>query len=136
VLKQSNREKADALVPIVVKRCIEVTNNTESVTATFKDGTTATGWLLVACDGAGSRIRRYLHPSAFENNPVPVRLIGITVSYTPAQVAAALAIDPYFFQGTHSESNIYLFFSCKLTLSLRLPFHGASIIHKRITTYF
>lgn len=73
----------------------------------------ATGWLLVASDGASSRIRQYLHPSAYENIPVPVGLLGVTVSYTPAQVAAALAIDPYFFQGTHSDSNIYLFFSCK-----------------------
>lgn len=102
------------------KRSTEIINNTESVTVKFEDGTTATGWLLVACDGAGSRIRRYLHPSAFENIPVPVKLLGITVSYTPAQVAAALAIDPYFFQGTHSESNIYLFFSCKFTF--QLPF--------------
>ncbi|KAH8688838.1 FAD binding domain protein [Talaromyces proteolyticus] len=93
------------------KRLTGVVNNTESVTVKFEDGTTATGWLLVACDGSNSLVRKYVHPSAFENVPVPVHLLGVTVSYTPEQVAAALAIDPYFFQGTHSESNFYLFFS-------------------------
>ncbi|CRG87031.1 hypothetical protein PISL3812_04045 [Talaromyces islandicus] len=93
------------------KRSTEVIENTESDTVKFEDGTNATGWLLIACDGAASRTRRYLHPSAFENLPVPVNLLGITVPYTPTKLAAALAIDSYFFQGTHSESNIYLYFS-------------------------
>lgn len=92
---------------------MDITTGPDNVTISFEDGTTAEGWLLVASDGSNSRIRKYLYPSAFENIPVPVRLLGVTVSYTPEQVASALAIDPYFFQGTHSESNIYLFFSCK-----------------------
>ncbi|EED13599.1 FAD binding domain protein [Talaromyces stipitatus ATCC 10500] len=93
------------------KKCVDISDNQDGVSISFEDGTTANGWLLVASDGANSRIRQCLHPSAFENNPVPVRLLGVTVSYTPEEVASALAIDPYFFQGTHSDSNIYLFFS-------------------------
>lgn len=95
------------------KKLESLSTGPDSVTISFEDGTVAKGWLVVASDGANSRLRKYLHPSGFENVPVPVRLLGVTVSYTPAQVAAALAVDPYFFQGTHSDSNIYLFFSCK-----------------------
>lgn len=91
---------------------MDITTGPDSVTISFEDDTTAKGWVLVASDGSNSRIRKYLYPSAYENIPVPVRLLGVTVSYTPEQVASALAIDPYFFQGTHSDSNIYLFFSC------------------------
>jgi 2-polyprenyl-6-methoxyphenol hydroxylase-like FAD-dependent oxidoreductase len=92
---------------------VGLSTSPDGVGISFEDGTAAQGWLLVASDGSNSRIRPYLYPSAFENIPVPVGLLGVTVSYTPEQVATALAIDPYFFQGTHSDSNIYLFFSCK-----------------------
>lgn len=94
----------------------------DSVTISFEDGTVAKGWLVVASDGSGSRLRKYTHPSASENIPVPVRLLGVTVSYTPEQAAAALAVDPFFFQGTHPDTDFYLFFSCKCTLRVEVTY--------------
>lgn len=85
--------------------------NSDSVTAIFDDGTTCKGRLIVGCDGSASRVRKYVYPTAYENQTVPVWFVGTTVRYTPEQIRPALELDPYFFQGTHSETNVYLYFS-------------------------
>ncbi|KAL1972577.1 hypothetical protein VTN31DRAFT_6991 [Thermomyces dupontii] len=93
------------------KKLVEVQENSDSVTAIFDDGTTCKGRLIVGCDGSASRVRKYVYPTAYENQTVPVWFVGTTVRYTPEQIRPALELDPYFFQGTHSETNVYLYFS-------------------------
>lgn len=92
---------------------MEVRENPDSVTAIFEDGTTCEGRLIVGCDGSASRVRKYVYPTTYENQTVPVHFVGATVRYTPEQIRPALALDPYFFQGTHPETNVYLYFSGK-----------------------
>jgi 2-polyprenyl-6-methoxyphenol hydroxylase-like FAD-dependent oxidoreductase len=91
---------------------VDVKSTEESVTAHFEDGTSYTGSLLIACDGANSRIRKLAYPDSYQMNPLPVQLLGVTVRYSPEQAARFRAMDPYIFQGAHPESNVFLFFSC------------------------
>ncbi|KAF7117638.1 hypothetical protein CNMCM5793_006761 [Aspergillus hiratsukae] len=93
------------------KTVVDVTSTEETVTAHFEDGTSYAGSLLIACDGAHSRIRKLAYPDSYQMNPLPVQLLGVTVRYSPEQAAGFRAIDPYIFQGAHPESNVFLFFS-------------------------
>jgi 2-polyprenyl-6-methoxyphenol hydroxylase-like FAD-dependent oxidoreductase len=84
----------------------------DSAVAHFEDGTSAKGCLVVGCDGSRSRLRQIIYPSAYRNRSIPVRMLGVTPRYSVVQAAGARAIDPYFFQGTDSKSDVYMFFSC------------------------
>ncbi|KAJ5162505.1 hypothetical protein N7492_007897 [Penicillium capsulatum] len=87
-----------------------IESSPESVTAHFEDGTSHTGRLLVACDGARSRTRQILYPES-TMNPLPVQLLGASVLYTAEQMGGAQSIDPYIFQGSHPDTDVFLFFS-------------------------
>ncbi|KAL9530298.1 putative FAD-dependent monooxygenase [Sphaerulina musiva] len=82
-----------------------------SVTATFADGSQAQGHLVIGCDGARSAVRRTLCATTWQNNRLPVRLLGLRVKFPLAKVAKCLAIDPHFFQGGDPLSNVYFWFS-------------------------
>jgi 2-polyprenyl-6-methoxyphenol hydroxylase-like FAD-dependent oxidoreductase len=120
---QADFMSVDILTPTLQwsKRLVDIEDREDRVVAYFEDGSSCQGRLLVACDGSNSCARRYLYPSNYENQPIPVRFLGATVRYSPGQIAAARGLDPYFFQGTHSESNVYLFFSCKVSLQVLHP---------------
>jgi 2-polyprenyl-6-methoxyphenol hydroxylase-like FAD-dependent oxidoreductase len=90
-----------------------VESSADTITAHFEDGTSSTGHLLVACDGSRSRIREILYPNA-QMNQLPVQLLGASTLYTAEEMGGAESIDPFIFQGSHPESNIFLFFSCTL----------------------
>ncbi|KAJ5178003.1 uncharacterized protein N7500_000702 [Penicillium coprophilum] len=89
-------------------RNIESTAN--EITAYFDDGTDYTGRLLVACDGSRSRTREILYPDA-QMNQLPVQLLGTSTLYSAEEMGGAESIDPFIFQGSHPDSNIFLFFS-------------------------
>ncbi|KAJ5112923.1 hypothetical protein N7456_001457 [Penicillium angulare] len=82
----------------------------ESITAHFDDGTSYTGRMLVACDGARSRVRQILYPDS-EMNKLPVQLLGASKLFTKDEMGGVELIDPYIFQGSHPDTNVFLFFS-------------------------
>lgn len=81
------------------------------MTARFHDGSEYSGQLLVACDGARSRARQILYPDA-TMNPLPVQLLGASTLYTAEEMNGVQRIDPYIFQGSHPDTDVFLFFSC------------------------
>jgi 2-polyprenyl-6-methoxyphenol hydroxylase-like FAD-dependent oxidoreductase len=84
--------------------------NESSVKVSFDDGSSCIGRLLVACDGGGSRVRRALFPQ-YQGNTVPVKLLGLKVSYSPEEVEAIRQMDPFFLQGTSSKNNTFIYIS-------------------------
>lgn len=45
-------------------------------------------------------------------NPLPVQLLGASTLYTAEEMGSAQSIDPYIFQGSHPDTDVFLFFSC------------------------
>lgn len=93
----------------------DISYHDDSVAVHFEDRTSCHGSIVIACDGSRSRVRKSLYPSSYLNHSLPVQLLGATTRYSVEQAAAVRDLDPYFFQGTHSESNVYLYFSCECT---------------------
>lgn len=58
------------------KELVDATTTADGVRARFADGTTATGDLLVGCDGIHSRVRRLIDPQAPAPRYVPVLNLG------------------------------------------------------------
>ncbi|CAI6097556.1 unnamed protein product [Clonostachys chloroleuca] len=75
----------------------------DSVTATFEDGSSATGRLLIACDGANSRARRQLSPIHSEMYRIPVCLMGMKLELGQEKAQLIRNLDPFFLQGTSSR---------------------------------
>jgi 2-polyprenyl-6-methoxyphenol hydroxylase-like FAD-dependent oxidoreductase len=82
-----------------------------AVKATFSDGTSCMGSILVGCDGANSVVRKSLHPEDHQNRQLPIRLLGATVHYTKTRITAIRNLDPFFLQGTDPRTDTYLWFS-------------------------
>lgn len=86
------------------------------MTAKFDDNSFVSGSLLVACDGAHSRVRRALFPDQCENYRIPVRMIGVKFELPPEDMVPIRNVDPFFFQGAHSRNDSFLYYSCKSVL--------------------
>ncbi|KAF5024481.1 hypothetical protein F66182_3421 [Fusarium sp. NRRL 66182] len=87
-----------------------VCSTSDSVTATFEDGSSATGCLLIACDGAGSRVRRALFPD-WQLYQIPVRMLGVKLALSCQQIKPIRDLDPFFLQGTHSKNDTFVYVS-------------------------
>lgn len=55
-------------------------------------------------------------------NQLPVQLLGASTLYSAEELGGAESIDPFIFQGSHPESNVFLFFSCTFILQV-VAFH-------------
>ncbi|KAF5013338.1 hypothetical protein FDECE_641 [Fusarium decemcellulare] len=84
-------------------------SHADSVTATFEDGSSATGRLLVACDGAQSVARRTLFPDQWETYKIPVRMLGVKLHLSPEQIKPIRDLDPFFLQGTASKNDSFVY---------------------------
>ncbi|VUC35375.1 unnamed protein product [Clonostachys rosea] len=82
-----------------------------SVTASFEDGSSATGRLLVACDGAQSRVRKELFPEQSDLHEIPVRMMGFKLRPSPEKAQALKRLDPFFLQGTCSKNDSFVYIS-------------------------
>jgi FAD-dependent urate hydroxylase len=83
------------------KRLVDATPDGPGVRASFADGTTATGDLLVGCDGTHSRVRTIIDPDAAAPRYVPVLNIGgyvpgFTVDVPPREVRMQFGTRCFF----------------------------------------
>ena len=84
----------------------------DQIEARFVDGTSSpSGSLIVGCDGGRSQVRKLLMPHSFQNNQLPIRLLGVSVVFTAAAAKPLRDLDPYFMQGGDQETDVFLWFS-------------------------
>ena len=89
----------------------DIAVNGDTVTASFEDGTSVEGSLLIGAEGSNSRTRQFVAPETYHNQPLDVKFLGAAVDMTPEQVKPLRDIDPLLFQGCHPDTNDFLWIS-------------------------
>ncbi|KAL3421350.1 FAD binding domain-containing protein [Phlyctema vagabunda] len=85
--------------------------DSSNVIAEFSDGTTATGTIIIGCDGSRSQVRRVLCPATYSNSVLPIRMMGATVPYSASKCKKFQDMDRYFFQCCDPATDGFMFFS-------------------------
>ena len=69
--------------------------------------------MIVGCDGSRSQVRRSLFPdpAIHSNYQLPIRLLGASTIYSGAFTSKVRALDPFFFQGGHPDTDAAHWFS-------------------------
>ncbi|MER7457071.1 FAD-dependent monooxygenase [Micromonospora sp. NPDC126480] len=82
-LSQVLHERAEAQgVPIEYgKRLVDAEETADGIVARFEDGTTATGDVLIGCDGVRSRVRTLIDPNAPKPEVMPLLNFGAAADY-------------------------------------------------------
>ncbi|KAH7122024.1 hypothetical protein B0J13DRAFT_566847 [Dactylonectria estremocensis] len=93
------------------KSLADATFGPTSATATFEDGSSMTGRLIIACDGAQSRVRRLIFPGQWETYKLPVRMLGVKLQLSPEQMKSVHDLDRFFLQGTASSNDSFVYIS-------------------------
>lgn len=84
----------------------------DTVTAHFKDGTTATGGFLLGADGSNSKVRQILcGKERGQNTALPVNMLGFRCNYPREKISKILDMDPYIVMGGDPVLNTYFWFS-------------------------
>ncbi|KAI1129208.1 hypothetical protein F5Y10DRAFT_158928 [Nemania abortiva] len=88
----------------------------KGITVNFTDGTSVHGAILIAADGSNSKTRSLLlGDAAAALHQLPVRLLGVTATFSAAEMTPLRAIDPLFFQGAHPGTGDFMWFSALST---------------------
>lgn len=97
-----SREKLRALLLTDIevrwsKTLTEISGDDDSAKATFSDGTSETGSMLIGCDGANSTVDRILHPEGHKDErEIGLRILLATANYPASEVAAIRNLEPFF----------------------------------------
>lgn len=93
------------------KQLTDVQVSDNGVKATFADGSTAEGKMLIGAEGSNSQTRKYLVPEDYQNYLLPVKLVGVSADLTSEQIKPLRQIDPLLFQGCHPETGVFIYVS-------------------------
>ena len=91
------------------KTLTEISVADDSVKATFSDGTSETGSILIGCDGADSTVRRIMHPQGHpKSNLSEFRHLRATANYPTSQVTAIRDMHPFYLRCAHLATDVLL----------------------------
>ncbi|TVY13508.1 putative FAD-dependent monooxygenase [Lachnellula arida] len=79
----------------------------------FRDGPSATGSMLVGCDGSNSKLRHSLITDEQKSNltTLPIKCTGVVRHFTPDEGAEPRSVDPLLFMGLQPKTSNFLWYS-------------------------
>lgn len=85
----------------------------DSITAHFDNGSAVKGRLVVACDGANSRLRKEIFGKQGYSDlqPSPFRMLGVKMRFSPEDMVEFRKCDPFFLHGTNCQDSTFGYFS-------------------------